>query len=193
MTNETKCRRDRIAAFLDGELDAAATGRLELHLRVCRPCNSELQAQQLFMCALDSAMSRTPDLPVPHNFSKMVAARAESDMRGVRERVERKRAFWFCVILAFSSFTLLGAAASKAVILNGEARVAKIIGVFEFLWTAFRDATVGLTVISRVVSGGLIPETPFVGLVALLLCLGIVLLSLLISSYHQHHEVQLSE
>ena len=39
----------------------------------------------------------------------------------------------------------------------------------------------------------LIPESPFAGLAALLLALGVVLLSLLISSYHRHHEMQLSE
>ena len=51
---------------------------------------------------------------------------------------------------------------------------------------------VGLTVISRVISGGLIPESPFAGLGALLLALGIVVLSLLISSYHKHHDMRLS-
>jgi hypothetical protein len=68
-----------------------------------------------------------------------------------------------------------------------------LLGIFGLLWTALYDAAVGVTVISRVISRGLIPDSPFAGLAALLLALAMVLLSLLISSYHKHHEMRLSE
>jgi len=184
---------EKIAAYLDGELEASAGALFEQHLLECRPCNAELNAQRVFMRELDATLALDPDLPVPSNFAQIVAARAESDMSGVRDGIEHRRAFRFCVILALASFTLLGAAASKAVFFSGRTVANQIFGIFELLWTTLYDAAVGLTVISRVISGGLIPESPFAGLVALLLALGLVLLSLLISSYHRHNEMRLSE
>jgi hypothetical protein len=186
-------QREQIAAYLDGELDASSGALFEQHLLECRLCNAELKAQRLFMRELDATLTLAPDLPVPNNFAQIVAARAESDMRGVRDGSEHRRAFRFCLILALASFALLGAAASKAVFFSGRTVANQIFGIFGLLWTAMYDAAVGLTVISRVISGGLIPESPFAGLAALLLALGVVVLSLLISSYHKHHEMRLSE
>ncbi len=188
-----RCQGEQISAYLDGELDASADALFEQHLLECRVCKAELNAQRLFMRELDAALTLAPDLAVPSNFAQIVAARAESDMSGVRDGSEHKRAFRFCLILALASFVLLGAAASKAVFFSGRTVANQIFGVFELLWTTLYDAAVGLTVISRVISGGLIPESPFAGLAALLLALGVVLLSLLISSYHRHHEMRLSE
>jgi hypothetical protein len=187
------CQGEQIAAYLDGELDAVAGALFEQHLLACRMCNAELNAQRLFLCDLDATLTVAPDLPVPSNFAQIVAARAESDMRGVRDRREHKRAFRFCLGLALASFALLGVAASKAVVFNGRTAANQVFGIFGLLWTTLYDAAVGLTVISRVISGGLIPESPFAGLAALLLALALVLLSLLISSYHKHHAMRLSE
>lgn len=187
------CQEDKIAAYLDGELEASASALFEQHLIECRACNAELNAQRLFMCELDATLTLAPDLPVPSNFAQIVAARAESDMRGVRDGREHKRAFRFCLILALSSFALLGAAAGKAVFFSGRTIASQIFGIFGLLWTTLYDVAVGLTVISRVISGGLFPESSFAGLAALLLALGVVLLSLLISSYHRHHEMRLYE
>ena len=184
---------EQIAAYIDGDLDASACALLEQHLLECRLCNSELYAQRLFMSELDATLTLAPDLPVPRNFAQIVAARAASDMSGVRDGIEHRRAFRFCLILALASFALLGAAASKAVFFSGRTVANQIFGIFGLLWTTLYDVAVGLTVILRVISGALIPESPFTGLAALLLALGIVLLSLLISSYHKHHEMLLSE
>jgi hypothetical protein len=182
-----------IAAYLEGEFEASAGALVEHHLLDCRVCNAELNAQRLFLRELNATLTLAPDLPVPSNFAQIVAARAESDMSGMREGREHKRAFRFCLILALASFALLGAAASKAVFFGGRTVASQIFGIFGLLWTTLYDAAVGLTVISRVISGGLVPESPFAGLAALLLALGVVLLSLLISSYHRHHEMRLYE
>ncbi len=187
------CQGEQIAAYLDGELDASAGVLFEQHLLECRLCNAELNSQRLFMRELDATLRLEPDLPVPSNFAQIVAARAESDMSGLRDGSEHKRAFRFCLVLALASFVLLGAAASKAVFFSGRTVANQILGIFGLLWTTLCDAAVGLTVISRVISGGLIPESPFAGLAALLLALGVVLLSLMISSYHRHREMRLSE
>jgi hypothetical protein len=184
---------EEIAAYLDGDLDASACTLFEQHLLECRLCNSELNAQRLFMRELDASLTLTPDLPVPSNFAQIVAARAASDMSGLRDGIEHKLAFRFCLILALAAFTLLGLAATKAIFFSGLAVANQIFGILGLLWTTLYDLAVGLTVISRVISGGLIPESPFAGLAALLLALGIVLLSLMISSYHKHHEMRLSE
>lgn len=193
MDGKHLCERQQIAAYLDGELDVSAGAIFEQHLLECRTCNSELNAQRLFIRELDATLTLPPDLPVPTNFAQLVAARAESDMRGVRETSEHKRAFRFCLLLAIASFALLGAAASKALFFNGRTLANQILGIFGLLWTTLYDAAVGLTVISRVLSGGLIPESTFAGLAALLLALGLVLLSLMISSYHRSNEMPLSE
>ncbi|MFN2512627.1 MAG: anti-sigma factor [Pyrinomonadaceae bacterium] len=193
MDNGNHLGQGEIAAYLEGELEASAGALFEQHLLECQVCNGELTAQRLFLCELDATLTLAPDLPVPSNFAQIVAARAESDMSGVRDRREHKRAFRFCLILALASFALLGAAASKAVFFSGRTVASQLFGIFGLLWTTLYDAAVGLTVISRVISGGLVPESPFAGLALLLLALGVVLLSLLISSYHRHHEMRLYE
>jgi hypothetical protein len=114
-------------------------------------------------------------------------------MRGVRDRIEHKRALRFCVILALGAFALLGGTTSRALYLSSWEIANKVIGVFGLLWSTLRDAAVGLTVITRVLSGGLIPESSFAGLAALFLALAVVLLSVLISSYHRNHEISLFE
>ena len=187
------CQAEQIAAYLDGDLDAGARAALEEHIQNCQCCVSELNAQRLFMCELDATLAPTSDLPVPRDFVQIVAAHAESDMRGVRDRIEHKRALRFCLILAFASFALLGVAASKSVIFSGRAKASKILGILGLLWKALYDAAVGLTVISRAISRGLLPESHLAGLFALLLVLAVVLLSLLISSYHHYHGTHLSE
>lgn len=193
MDNGKHLCQGEIGAYLDGELEASAGSLLEDHLLECEVCNAELNAQRLFLCELDATLTLAPDLPVPSNFAQIVATRAESDMSGVRDGREHKRAFRFCLILALASFALLGAAASKAVFFSGRTVASQMFGIFGLLWTTLYDAAVGLTVISRVISGGLVPESPFAGLAALLIALGVVLLSLLISSYHRHHEMRLYE
>lgn len=187
------CQAEQIAAYLDGDLDAGAYAALEEHFQNCQSCVSELNAQRLFMCELDATLASTSDLPVPRDFAQIVAAHAESDMRGVRDRLEHKRALRFCLILAFASFALLGVAASKSVIFSGRAIVSKLLGVLGLLWKALYDAAVGLTVISRAISRGRLPESHLAGLFALLLVLAVVLLSLLISSYHRYHGTHLIE
>ena len=186
--NSHKCQRELVAAYLDGELDAFEGSYFEEHLHTCEACQADLMAQRLFISDLDSTLTHTPALSLPKNFAQIVAARAESDMSGVRNNAEHKLALRFCVMLAAMSFALLGAAAIKSVFFSGQSMANKILGVFDLLWTTLHDAAVGVIVVSRVISQGLIPESHFAGLMALLLALGVVLLSLLISSYHRHQE-----
>jgi hypothetical protein len=61
----------------------------------------------------------------------------------------------------------------------------KVFGAAGFLWTAFYDAAVSVTVISRVVSRKVFFESGNFGVLLVLLALAVLLLSRLISNYHR--------
>ncbi|HEV7798222.1 MAG TPA: zf-HC2 domain-containing protein [Pyrinomonadaceae bacterium] len=179
------CQTENIAAYIDGDLEPALRAALEEHIKQCAACASELQAQRVFMCELDSALASPFDLAVPVNFAQVVAVNAESDMRGVRSRAEHTRALRYCIVLGLAAFALLGFASSKAIVLNFRAAAAKVFGVLAFFTKTIFDAAVGFAVISRVVSRGVLAGSlaGFAGL--LLVVLAIAVLSLLISRYHR--------
>jgi hypothetical protein len=143
------------------------------------------------MCELDSALASPFNLAVPPNFAQVVAVRAESDMRGVRDSSEHKKALRFCIILGLAAFALLGVASSKAVILNLRSTGARVFGVVGFFARATLDAAAGFAITSRVVSRGLIPDSRLAGWAGLLLVvLAIAVLSFLISRYHRTRVIE---
>ena len=180
------CQTENIAAYIDGDLEPAFRSDLEEHIKQCAHCASELQTQRIFMCELDSALASPSDLAVPANFARVVAVRAESDMRGARDATEHARALRFCIILGLAAFALLGFASSKAVVLNVQAVATKVFGVLGFFAQTIFDAASGFALLSRVVSRGLIADSRLAGLAGLLLVvLAVGVLSLLISRYHR--------
>lgn len=185
------CETEKIAAFIDGDLDPAELAALEEHIEHCSRCTSELQAQRLFMCELDSALASRFEIEVPSDFARVVAVHAESDMRGVRDRKEHTKALRFIIILGLAAFALLGVASSKAVILNVRSVAGKAFGVLGIFARTTLDAAAGVTVVSRVISRGLISDSRLAGLAALLLVvLAIAVLSLLISRYHRTRVIE---
>jgi anti-sigma factor RsiW len=184
--SDPTCETEKIAAFIDGDLEPSERTAFEEHIKHCSRCTSELQAQRLFMCELDSALAGSYELAVPANFARVVAVHAESDMRGVRDRKEHTRALQFCIILGLTAFALLGVASSKAVILSIRSVAGKVFGVVALFARTTFDAAAGVTVISRVVSRGFVPDSRLAGLAGLLLVvLAIAVLSLLISRYRR--------
>jgi len=184
--NEYKCDEEKIASFIEGDLEPAERNLLDQHVAECRVCAAELKSQQSFMCELESALANASDLSVPPDFAKVVAVRAESDMRGLRNSSEHKKALRLCVILALAAFALLGAASSKAVLLNAQSVLSKVFAVIALVGKAAYDFVAGFAVIVRVLSGGLIEDASFAGWTALLLvAFAIALLTLLISRYHR--------
>jgi putative zinc finger protein len=180
------CESAKIAAFIDGELGPAEHLFVAEHIEQCSGCTAELQNQRQFMCELDSAFSGSFDLPVPPNFAEVVAVRAESDMRGVRDRTEHRKALLFCAMLALSAFALLGASTSESVIRNVQSILNKVLGILELFGKAIYDAAAGFTVILRVLSGGVIFDSRLAGFTTLIfVALAIGLLSLLIARYHR--------
>jgi predicted anti-sigma-YlaC factor YlaD len=181
----TICERNLIAAYIDGELEADATLQLEEHLPNCGSCRAELRAHQLFVCELDAALTDSGEIPVPDNFSRLVAARARSDMSGVRTRSENRKALSICAILALAGFALAGATARDAIFTLGEKFVTTFFGVVSFVSTAVYDTVAGFAVIFRVVSRKVIIESGSLAPVLIVLAVAVVVLSRMISNYHR--------
>ena len=184
----------RVASYLDGQLDITATSHFEAHLEACQPCRAELNAQRQFLCALDSALATPKELFIPKDFARIVSARAESDMRGVRTGGERRRALFVCLGLGLLAFVLLGATAGTSLLLSAGLLLNKVLGVLSLLWTTSHDALVGVTIISRVVVRMFLPESPLKNLAVVgLLLFAVASLSHLIISYHRRGQMRLSE
>ena len=181
---QISCDEKVIAAYIDGELDSAHRILVERHFEDCDDCRGELQAHRLFVCELDSVLTHA-EVAVPPDFSRVVAARATSDMRGIRSASENKKALLFCIVLAVTALGLLSDT-SRVAALKTAREVARTLGsTISVLWTAFYDMVASVTVISRVVSRKLIVESNSLGLLLVLFALAIFLLSRMIVHYHR--------
>ena len=179
------CDRGLVGAYVDGELDADLTLFFEDHLESCADCRFELRAHRLFVCELDAALNDSSEIPVPRDFSKIIATRATTDMRGVRTRAEHRKALTICIILALGGFALIGATALNTVFRLTEKFVTTVFGVVSFLATAVYDTAAGLVVIFRVVSRKMIIETGSLWPMLVVLAFGVLILSRLIANYHR--------
>ena len=182
---QTSCDIKLIAAYVDGELNESATLLFEEHLESCAPCRAELRAHRLFVCELDAALTDSGEIPVPAEFSRMVAAFASSDMRGVRTRSENRKALTICIILALAGFALVGATARDAIFAIAEKFIATCLSVAGVISSAVYDTLAGVAVIFRVLSRKVIVESGSLGPVLILLAAAILILSRLISKYHR--------
>jgi anti-sigma factor RsiW len=182
---EKICERNLFAAYVDGELDTDLTNLFEDHLESCFECRAELRAHRMLVCELDAAMSESAEIAVPVDFSRMVAARAASDMRGVRTRSENRKALTICAVLAFVGFVLLGASARKSLFSFAESLVAAVFGLVGFVASTAYDTVAGFAFVFRVVSKKVILESGSAGPLVGLLALAILILSRLISNYHR--------
>lgn len=179
------CETNLIAAYVDGELDTGVAARLEEHLESCAACRAELRAHRLFVCELDAALNDTGEIPVPAEFSRMVAARASSDMSGVRTSSENRKALSIGLVLALGGFALLGTAARDALFTIGEKFISTGFHLADFVATAVYDSAAGLAIIFRVLSRKVIIESGSLGPVLVLLAVAILILSRLIHNYHR--------
>lgn len=188
--NYEDCRTEDVAAYLDGELDTTASESFEAHLKTCARCPTELRAQRQLLCTLDLAFSER-SFELPRNFSRIVAAHAESDLSGMRKKSERRRAVQLCAMLALLAFALLGAA-SRALVFQPARSFLRIAGsLFDLAGRALYDAGTGVAVIVRVVGRALFLAPHGLGLVLLLPFLAaLALLPLLIVHYHRTQVIE---
>ncbi len=192
LPNNSVCRSEEIVAYLDGELDASSLARLEQHFEDCSRCAADLLAQRRLLNELNFALMDEPAIEMPKNFAQVVAARAQSDMRGVRAPSERRRALRLCAVLATISFALLGGAALSESVFTPLRAIWKAgVALFSFLGHALYDAGVSATVISRGLGGRLFFESRILGLLALLfLAVSLFTLKRLIVRYHRTRIVE---
>jgi anti-sigma factor RsiW len=179
------CQRNLIAAYVDGELSEVAALIFEQHVEDCAECRAELRAHRLFVCELDAVMTDKVELPVPDNFSKMIAVRASSDLRGVRSTAEHRKAILICVILALTGFGLLGATARDSIFVLIGKFLTSVVSIAGFVSTAVYDTVASLVVITRVLGHKIVIETGSFGVLLVVLAAAILILSRLISNYHR--------
>ncbi|MGH9902626.1 MAG: anti-sigma factor family protein [Pyrinomonadaceae bacterium] len=183
------CRRADVAAYVDGELDPSASAEFERHARECGPCAAALTEQKRLLCLLDVAFlggSGDGALPLPKNFARVVTARAQSDMSGMRGGAEHRRAFLLCAALSAASFGLLGVTTFGEA-LAPAARVCRaVLSVASMFGGALVDAVAGALVILRAVGGHFIaePQLTRAFTLALFAC-AVILLARLIMNYHR--------
>ena len=190
-THNHECRSEDVAAYLDGELGGSASESFEAHLKTCTRCATELRTQRQLLCTLDLAFSER-SFELPRNFSRVVAAHAESDLSGMRKKSERRRAVQLCALLALLSFALLGAA-SRALVFQPARSFLRLAGsLLDLILRALYDAGTGVAVIVRVVGRALILAPHGLGLVLIVLpfLIALALLPRLIVNYHRAHVIE---
>lgn len=159
---EQTCPRAEIAAYVDGELVPHQELVLERHLAACETCRAELNEQKKLLCALDFLLEEKPaEIEIPKNFARIVATRAESDVSGLRNRDERRRAVFLCASLGLIALVGLGAESQRVFAASG-AVLEQIVALAVFVAHLTYDIAFGIVVILRslanqtVVSGALV-------------------------------------
>jgi anti-sigma factor RsiW len=179
------CQPSLIAAYVDGELSDVATVIFEQHVEDCAECRAELRAHRLFVCELDAVLAGNVEIPVPADFSKVIAIRARSDLRGVRSNSENRKAIAISMVLALTGFGLLGATARDAIVTLANQFVTRVLSVGNFISSAVYDAVAGFVVISRMLGHKVIKENGSFGMLLVVLAIAVLILSRLISDYHR--------
>ena len=184
-TTDKICERNLVGAYVDGELSADLAQLFEDHLETCADCRFELRAHRLFVCELEATLTNSTDVPMPGDFSRIIATRATTDMRGVRTRSEHRKAITICLILALAGFALLGGTALNMIFMLGAKFVVTVFGLASLVATAVYDTAAGFVVIFRVVSRKMIIETGSLWAMVVLLACGVLILSRLLFKYHR--------
>jgi hypothetical protein len=139
--------RAEIAEYLDGELAPNAELDLELHFAVCEICRRELNAQKKVSSTLEILLEENPEeFALPENFTKIVTAKAESNLDGLRNPKERSRALFICAILFL--FLIFGfGTESETVLFAVEKFAEQILAVGGFVFHLFYMLLFGISTI----------------------------------------------
>ena len=189
--SESKCQLEDVAAYLDGELSEAGANRFEDHLRSGLDCATELRAQRQLLCTLDVAFNGGRSFQLPHDFTRIVTARAENDLSGMRNKHERRRALKLCAVLALVSFALLGAATRTVVFdpLSTLFRISRTL--LQLAWQAGSEMVMSVTVLVRVIVRAVLLEQNGLGLLMLVAFLiAISVLPFLLVKYHRAQTIE---
>ena len=185
------CPQEDVAAYLDGELSGDALDRFEDHLKSCAHCDDELRAQRELLCTLEAAFGDSRTFDLPNNFTRVVTARAENDLRGVRNKHEGRRALQLCASLALVSFALLGAA-TRVIVWEPVQSFFRVMRVFlDLVWQATSEAAATGIVLIRMIGGAILPAQ--IGFGVFLFLSFLVSVSLLLFLIAKYHRAQIVE
>lgn len=189
--SESKCQLEDVAAYLDGELSDAGVNRFEDHLKSCVDCATELRAQRQLLCTLDVAFNGARSFQLPHNFTRIVTARAESDLSGMRNKLERRRALKLCVVLALVSFALLGAA-TRTIVFDPLSTVFRISRtVFQLAWQAASETVMAAASLGRVILRAiLLGQNGLALLMLVAFLIAVSVLPFLLIKYHRAQTIE---
>ena len=147
-TTEKECSREKIVAYLDGELAPREEILLEKHSAHCENCRAELNLQKQMSSLLNSALDQKAEIKLPKNFAKVIKTRAETSVRGLRAKEERYRAIFLCATLFL--IVIAGFGAETETIFASFGKFGEqVLTIMSFVWHLAYDLIVGLTVILR--------------------------------------------
>ena len=154
----------RLNKYLDGEMPAVDRASFMAHIEQCERCGIE--------AALHREIENIPnDVVLPKDFSKVVAATAESQVSGLRKRKERKITFAIVAGLGAVLFVVLGA--NLRVFFGMIVFATEQVGAFANVVGSFLlNLVLGFVVIVKVVAA----QTEFSG-VAFIASFGFVLVA----------------
>src|SRR5687767_2425859 len=185
------CPREGIDAYLDGELSGVGLEHFEAHLRECSACAGELRSQRQLLCTLDAAFSSSARIKLPENFTRVVATHAEHNLRGLREKSERRRALQLCALLALAAFALLGAASGALVLQPARNSLRIVARLLEVLSQTVLQAAEGFAIVGRMIGRAAVASPyGFGALLAFVFIGSILLLPRLIASYHRTQVIE---
>ncbi len=141
-----ECRRSQIAEYFDGELSADDEREVFEHLQTCVSCQKEFSIIERISGEFDIS----PLMPVelPADFAKVVAARAESQVGGLRSN--REKLVTLAVVASIISLLTLvlgfnfPAIAGIAWLVLG-----KIAALFGFFFNILENFVYGTAVVAR--------------------------------------------
>lgn len=145
---EKKCPVEDIAAYIDGELDAAREAEIEVHFAACDECRLELNLQKQFLCDVTSGLQREDAIELPRDFAKKIAVSAGSSVSGLRRPRERFNALFICSALALFALFALGTEAGNWLNLTYRA-FDQIVAVGAFFGQLVYSFFVGVAIVLR--------------------------------------------
>ena len=189
--NDNNCALEDVAAYIDGELSEAGVAGFEDHLKSCVACADELRAQRQLLCTLDVAFNGSRSFQLPHNFTRVVTARAESDLRGMRNKHERRRALKLCGMLAAVSFALLGAT-TRTVVFEPVRSFFKVArSLLMLAWEATSEAVLSAAVLVRVIGRAVFTTQNTLALfIVAIFLLSVSVLPFLLAKYHRAQTIE---
>ncbi len=147
--NDNICPREEVFAYIDCELSAEDELAMESHLARCAVCRDELNSQKKVSTTLEILLEEeSRNIELPKDFTKVVTAKAESNVSGLRQRKERSHALLICAILFFLILVGVGAEVKAVYSATGEFGD-QFASVFGFVFRVVYDLGIGVSVVLK--------------------------------------------